>query len=82
MFLVRGCFNATLAPMSPLQQAMTSPFLDLHLMMEARRMKKTVVSLESIEIYCEVRSIVFDSNARTTVYSFSLAKLKRNRFTC
>lgn len=50
--------------MSPLQQATGDPFLDLHLMIEARRTKKTIISLESTEIYCEVRSVVFEFDAK------------------
>lgn len=43
-----------LASMQPVPQPLLAPFLDLYLMMEARRTKKTVSSLESIDIYCEV----------------------------
>jgi uncharacterized protein YbaP (TraB family) len=39
-----------------------SSILDVYLTLEARRLKKTIIALETVDMYCEVRSFPSSSS--------------------
>ena len=63
ILLILGHRKCRRSPVEVIQLPVsTVPFLDLYLSIEARRAKKEVISLETVDIYCEVHPSSFVSD--------------------